>query len=197
MKKAIVLAVLLMVGTAFADTVSTTGTFSNPTPTCPPATCNGIGTNFVDWGGPPTPSSLLFTGASGAYTPGVAYQLGTILYTNGATFETALTNVDLNMTSSFSGGGDSLLNLSFGIVTTPNLGVDPNADADFLTVFGFPQSFHVLEGQSATIELWAKDGQFIGFQNPGNGGFVPEPSTLLLFGTGFAGLISRMRKVRR
>jgi hypothetical protein len=42
---------------------------------------------------------------------------------------------------------------------------------------------------------FGQDGQFIGFQDPGNGGLVPDPSTLL-FRTGIAGLISRKRKLR-
>ena len=41
------------------------GEFINPTPTCPPATCSGIGTNSLFFGIPDpgnTPNGLAFTG---------------------------------------------------------------------------------------------------------------------------------------
>ena len=193
MKKVLALALLLMVGTAFADT---TGVFTGPNPTCPPATCTGLGTNYFTWGSGGTPGSFTFNGNAGPTVAGSPYQLGTLVYHNGSIPAGSEVNlITLNTSTNFTNLTNSLLNITFNIVNTPNGGIDPVADADYIYVNGFPQTFHVFEGSTTSVELWAKDGQFAGFQNPGNGGFVPEPSTLLLFGTGIAGLISRKRKM--
>lgn len=137
---------------------SASGSFVNPSPTCPPATCSGIGTSSVSWGIGES-GSLSFAG--GAYSPKVGdkFKIGTLTYHNGATLVgSALDAIDLDIPLSF----DNVSELNFvyhttlGITNTPNTD-DPIASADFVsfTKGGFSGSFNVLEGQTASVDLMA------------------------------------------
>lgn len=138
---------------------SATATFNTPSPTCPPATCSGIGTSSIAWG-TGSPGGMSFTGASFAPKVGDAFKLGTLSYTNGATtVGSALDGISLDIALGF----DNVPELNFvyhaglSITNTPNTD-DPIASADFVTFAAgsFSDSFHVLEGASAMADLMAK-----------------------------------------
>src|SRR5687768_4582661 len=81
-------------------------TFLDPTPSCPPATCNGIGTNSFSWGEAAssgnTASSLSFSGSSFAPAPGETFKLGTLTYHNGTNnLATVVSSVGLDIALSF------------------------------------------------------------------------------------------------
>lgn len=205
-------------------------TFKNPSPTCPPATCSGVGSSTFSWGdgslfGSP-PSSLSFTPT--AFTPTIdsKFKIGDLSYFNGTILGGSEVNmIDLIFDLSF-GFGTTFgtpfqLDASLSLINTLNGGVDPFADADFVSFIlgGFTGNFHVFEGQSASIPLYAQltsqgdvvaekqlvdasftglSLDFAGFGTPTGGGFVsnvPEPSslTLLLSGAGLL-LMVRLRK---
>jgi hypothetical protein len=135
------------------------GTFNSPSPTCPPATCSGIGTSSINWG-TGSPGGLSFTGAAFSPQVGAAFKIGTINYTNGSTtVGSALDGISLDIALSF----DNVSELNFvyhagmSINNTPNTD-DPIASADFVrfAAGSFSDSFNVLEGASASADLMAK-----------------------------------------
>src|SRR5687768_18274631 len=92
--------------TQAADAGTSTGTFLDPTPSCPPATCSGIGTNSFSWGEAESPGntagSLSFSAGSFAPAPGETFKLGTLTYHNGATASgTEVSSVGLDIALSF------------------------------------------------------------------------------------------------
>jgi len=158
---------------------TSTGTFVTPVPTCPPATCTGIGTSTVTWG-TGEPGSLSFEGTAFAPTVGEMFKVGTLTYHNGATnvgssidfvgldIEMDLTNVpELNFTH----------HSTLSIINTPNTD-DPDASADYVafTSGGFTNSFRVYEGGTASADLMAKLTPRLGLEPgmPGGDGSGPD-----------------------
>ena len=184
-----------------------TATFNSPSPTCPPATCSGIGTSSIAWG-TGSPGGMSFTGTSFAPKVGDAFSLGTISYTNGSTeFGSAIDGISLDIGLEFTNVPELnfLYHAGLSITNTPNT-TDPIASADFVTFSAgsFSNSFHVLEGASATADLMAKltpklsitpasigdkdpftipdaqtflayDLQLVALANPSSGGFISTP----------------------
>ena len=139
--------------TEASATVGTdTGTFIDPEPAG--ATVTGVGTSDFTWGDG-DPSSLDFTGGSFDATVGVPFKLGTLVFTNGAntndpdsvTFEVSvdLTNVPEK---------NFVLDSSVTLINTPNTD-DPVASADTVSLGGYGYSFHVEEGDSASVDVYA------------------------------------------
>ena len=195
-------------------------TFINPAPGCIPSggivagttvpVCDGIGSSSISWGDPGSfgvgPSSFLFTPAPfTSVAQGVTFVLGTLRYFNGTVGTgTEITSVVLRIVSSSSTPelNNQQLLLPFNIYQTPNGGVDPIVDADFLYFSNAVQfgSFRVLEGNFATVQLLGRFGSLDndGFGNvvsgtSGSSGFflaslepLPEPATLVYVATGLA-----------
>jgi hypothetical protein len=193
-----------------ADAGTSTGTFLDPTPSCPPATCSGIGTSSFSWG-TGSPSSLSFSGSSFAPAPGETFKLGTLTLHNGVTDPgTEVSSVGLDVALSFNddAGRNFTHHDTLSINTTPNSTGDPIADADFVwfTTGNFPYTFNVAEEATASVDIMAKLAptgdqlQLISLTNPTEGGSVgviPEPEIYALFlaGLGLMGsVISRRRK---
>lgn len=139
--------------------MTSAGQFLNPTPTCPPATCSGIGSNTVTWG-TGDPGSLTFTEAAYAPKVGDLFKVGILTFSNGSTtIGSEITGIDLDIAMSF----DNISEVNFthhtrlSINNTPNT-EDPNASADFVafTIGGFSATFNVLEGATASVDLMAK-----------------------------------------
>lgn len=148
----------------------TSGTFLNPEPTCPPATCPGIGTDSITWGvavpGAPggKPNSLSFTGSSFSTQIGQPFVLGTLDYFNGSVeVGSEINAVDLSLNSIIDIPALDIENLSINdlrrisIINTLN-NSDPLKSADFLSIapapgLGIGNNFHVLEGAMATATL--------------------------------------------
>lgn len=138
---------------------SASGIFSGPAPTCPPATCSGLGTDTINWG-IGQPGGLSFQGAAFAPVVGDAFKIGTLFYINGATQAgSSIDGIDLDIALAFDNVAEA--NLSYhsrlAITNTPNTD-DPLASADFVyfSVGGFPYSFNVLEGALASVDVMAK-----------------------------------------
>ncbi len=138
---------------------SSSGTFEMPSPTCPPATCNGVGGSSVNWG-VGNPSALSFGGTPFSPRVGEPFRIGTLDYTNGATvIGTSISGINLDIALAF----DNVPELNFvyhaGLVinTTPNT-ADPVASADSVSFVNgsFSNTFNVLEGASATADLMAR-----------------------------------------
>lgn len=135
------------------------GVFSGPGPTCPPATCSGLGTDTVYWGIGQS-GGMQFVGNNFAPVVGDAFKLGTLYYLNGATqVGSSIDGIDLDIAMNFSNVAEA--NFSYHsrltIVNTPNTD-DPVASADFVyfSVGGFPYSFNVFEGGLASVDVMAK-----------------------------------------
>lgn len=138
---------------------SAAGIFSGPAPTCPPATCSGLGTNTVNWG-IGQQGGLSFQGSAFAPVVGDAFKIGTLFYINGATQAgSSLDGVDLDIALSFSNVAEAnhTYHSRLSINNTPNTN-DPVASADYVyfSVGGFPYSFNVLEGAIASVDVMAK-----------------------------------------
>lgn len=191
MKKLLALALLLS-ATAFADT---TGSFSGPVPACAGAVvCTGVGTSTFTWG-TGDPSILSFTGNPGSITPGSSYSLGTLGFYNGVINSgSGVDQITLSITTNYNNATNSVLPLVITIVNTPNLGVDPAADADYISFAGLG-NFHVFEQQRATIHLFINENGGVSVGDPSEGGFVtPEPASIALLGTGLLGAAGSMRR---
>lgn len=186
----------------------------------------GEGTNDVRWGDPlpnSRNSSLRFIEDAGflgnqVVFPGQSFYAGSIDFENGnlsTTSSTAEVTVDLEVVVF---GSEFLIdNHSLGlfdtwgitVVQTPNFGVDPVADADYMYFSDFPSlgRFYVYEDRVASVDIFARFGSIdpAGFgQVVGDGVVirdepkpVPEPSTLTLVGTCVATLLVARRQRRR
>jgi len=137
------------------------GTFSSPVPTCPPATCTGIGTGAVTWGTPlssaTTPSSLAFRGRSFFTDLDVAQFkangiAGDVDFTNGMIVtDTGITSLLLTLDVMYFDGSSDHVSRPVSIINTPNT-TDPIASADAVRIQQGPD-FFVLEDKSASATL--------------------------------------------
>ncbi len=162
-----------------ADVIgSTTGTFVNPLPGT--AVTTGVGTStFVDGtsadSNPSTTLTFAGTPFSGNFeTP---FKIGSLTYYNGATTAgTEATSVDLSVLLDFS--TPSLPNVTstftLNFTFTPNNGVDPDADADYLY---FPSSYG--SGTSFDIGGTTYFVKLTGFGDITGDGFLASDATQL------------------
>lgn len=152
---------------------STVASFVNPAPTT--AAVSGVGTNNFSWG-IGQPSRLSFTPKSFNPKPNEVFSLGTLNYFNGAIYAgTGASSVDLLLDFQFANAVENNQQLSAGLslINTPNTS-DPFASADSVsfTSGGFTSSFNVLEGMSASADLYAKfsSGRIIPSSGSGSSG---------------------------
>jgi hypothetical protein len=195
-----------MVGTESA-------TFQNPAPST--ATVTGVGTSDFTWGTGDgvdggSPSELVFTGNNFSATPNQPFDLGTLTYYNGSNTNDA-TSVDFDISINLTNVPEKnfTLNTPITLINTPNTS-DPVASADTVSLGNFGYAFHVDEGDTASVEVFAtlstnltgtpsgvkEDSLYsstdtlgsnptyaldiVGLENPSSGGFV---TTLNIEGT--------------
>ncbi|GJL54274.1 MAG: hypothetical protein NPIRA02_14060 [Nitrospirales bacterium] len=190
--------------------------------------CDGVTNCFLGPGGAITPpSSFAFTPISFTTEIDQPFVLGEIEFFNGTIFPgTEISSATLALDSfqitptQFAGSDIRVIS----IVNTPNSS-DPIASADRATIpmatFPAANVFGVLESQSATATLLGKftevspnslDLNILGFSEPtshngfledfadppGGGNPIPEPSTIVLLGSGLGTLgLWRMRQQRK
>jgi len=208
---------LLSAQVATADTFQgeSSGIFTNPDK----GTNTGVDTSSFGTG-TGTPTTLDFYGNLIDVNADTPFSFGTLTYFNGATtVDTTASTVDLVvnllLTSPTGINQDFTYNLTFNM--TSNVGT-PQQQADYLylplvqptTSFSFGgidytleflgfgaqddngflttiDQFHVYEYESSSAQLFGKFTESTA---------VPEPATMLLFGTGIAGLAAVGRKKR-
>ena len=172
------------------DDGTSDGIFHDPTPSCPPATCSGVGMNSFNWGKPTSDrfgsqSNLTFVGNSFSPSAGETFKLGTLTYHNGATISgTDVTGIALDIPLSFDNTNRNFLyHTHLSINNTLNISIlnfsTPVTNADIVSLGNtFPYTFHVLEGATASVDLMVrltstKDQlQLISLVNPTTGGSV-------------------------
>lgn len=142
-----------------------TGAFSNPAPsTAVTSIVNGTTTSSFSWGVPfvdSAPGSLTFTPEATFDTfPATEFKLGRLTFHNG-TLEvgTEATAVDFDVTLNFANLPEMPVSIKtrFSINNTINTG-NPTADADSVSLEGFvlPSTFSVLEGETASVDVFAR-----------------------------------------
>ncbi len=215
------LGVLLLASNSYAIPIvgSSSGIFTNPSGPAGMVT-TGVGTDSFTWGNPGSwgtgPSSLGFGGNSFSVDTGVLFSFGSLTYFNGTIASGSQADaVDLSVTLSLTepSGIEEDFVYDLGLINTPNSG-SPSDNADYVSwSSSIPDSYFTVDGVSYTLE-------FMGFGNISGSGFttidgfnvlegasasadlfgrvtaapVPEPSTILLFGSGLAGLVMYRRK---
>lgn len=135
------------------------GEFINPTPSCPPATCSGLGTSSIFFGDPDPgnpPNGLAFTGRGFSTPVGVPFVLGLLQFQNSSTTNT-IDAVDIRLHTTALNGDPIFtrtITENLTLVQTVNTGV-PEADADFIFLTHHPEfgSFRVFEGQVSSVEM--------------------------------------------
>jgi hypothetical protein len=135
------------------------GEFLNPTPSCPPATCSGLGTSSIFFGVPDPgnpPNGLAFTGRGFSVPVGVPFVLGLLQFQNSSTTN-SIDAVDIRLHTTAL-NGDPLftrtITENLTLIQTVNTGV-PESDADFIFLTRHPEfgSFRVFEGQVSSVEM--------------------------------------------
>nr|WP_249803765.1 choice-of-anchor K domain-containing protein [Bradyrhizobium zhengyangense] len=162
-----------------ADVVgSADASFVNPQPSG--ATVTGVGTNAFTYGdgnGFGTgPNSLTFAGVGFSTAFETPFKVGTLSYFNGTTaVGTAPDTIDFDLATTFTNPALGLVQTIFtlGLVITPNGGVDPDADADYVNLPGtFTPSIFNIGGTNYTVKL-------VGFENVVGDGFLASSGTQL------------------
>jgi hypothetical protein len=169
-----------------------TGAFVGPSPTCPPATCSGIGSNKVTWGDGDS-SSLSFSGSAFAPTTGDVFKLGTLTYHNGVTpagtIDQGLDFVGLDFALRFTNISEANFTYHsvFNIVTTQD-SADPEASADYVSFSTDGIPFRVFEGDTQSVDIIAKLTPRFGLELPADfalGGDKDLDQSILLTPIGF------------
>jgi len=183
---------------------TTSAIFTNPTPAG--AAVGGVGTSTFVWG-IGDPSLLSFTGTSFDTTPGERFKIGTLTFHNGVIAADSGANlVDFEVPIHFTNIPelDFTFKTTFTLINTPNTDDDPEASADIISIGSFGYSFHVLEGETASVDVMAildvsltgtpggvsvidaerESGPLdpgphfvikgLSFENPGSGGFITQ-----------------------
>jgi hypothetical protein len=132
------------------------GKFVNPSPSS--AVVSGVGTSTFVWGTPqPDSSSLSFTGGHFDTTPNTKFKLGTITYHNGTiASDSGANSVEFDVPLTFDNVPEKnfTLKTTFSLVNTPNTD-DPIASADTVTIGNYGYTFNVLEGNTASADIYA------------------------------------------
>ncbi|MCX6632525.1 MAG: choice-of-anchor K domain-containing protein, partial [Candidatus Solibacter sp.] len=130
--------------------------FVDPIPD-PDAVLTGVNTNSFAWGSG-NPSSLTFDGRAFDTLPNTTFDLGTLTFHNGTISSgTGANGVWFDLAIAFDNVPEKNFHLKtqFGIVNTLNTD-DPIASADFVTIGDFGYTFNVLEGGTASVDIFAK-----------------------------------------
>jgi len=185
--KIVSFAAILALSTAapvFAADVEGTAsaTFVNPTPSGSPVVVTGVGTSFFTYGDntgtgtPPNSLSFAATGSGFASAFETPFKVGTLTYFNGTTgVGTSPDSIDFNLATNFTNPALGLVQtiFSLGLVITPNGGVDPDADADFVNLPStFTPTIFNISGTNYTVKL-------VGFENVVGDGFLASSGTQL------------------
>lgn len=120
------------------------------------AVLSGFGSNAISYGDGSNVNIITFSGVGfTSIAPGQVFELGTLTYHNGTILTgTEIFGATLTLSVSDNASIDpAVSNLTF--VATYNRGV-PRFDADFIGFDVFPVTFNVLEGSTATAELFGR-----------------------------------------
>lgn len=145
---------------------------------------SGLGTADFSWGVPlfGSANELGFSGGSFAVETGDAFSFGTLSYSNGTTYlGSEATGVGFQVTLNLSTPVlIESFDFHFDLLTTPNFGLDPLADADIVRLnSGFSSESFAYAGEIYTLE-------FLGFGSIAGSGAVTTLDQFHVFEGGFA-----------